>query len=125
MPTVERRDNTATPRNVLYVQTFTDSNNNFYNLTDLATQSTGVTHVILASLHLDSPTELHLNDNDITSSYWDPVWTMVSALQASGIKVMLMMGGAATGSWANLDSDVSNSVVSVGFVFAGSRELAC
>lgn len=107
LPTIEKRDNTATPRNVLYVQTFTDSNNNFYNLTDLATQSTGVTRVILASLHLDSPTELHLNDNDINSSYWDPLWPMVSSLQAAGIKVMLMMGGAAASSWANLASDVS------------------
>lgn len=107
LPTVEKRDNTDTPRNVLYVQTFTDSNNNFYNLTDLVSQSTGITHVILASLHLDSPTELNLNDNDITSDYWDPLWPMVSSLQSAGVKVMLMMGGAAAGSWANLASDVS------------------
>jgi hypothetical protein len=113
LPTVEKRDNTATPRNVLYVQTFTDSNNNFYNLTDLVTQSTGITHVILASLHLDSPTELNLNNNDITSSYWDPLWPMVSSLQSAGVKVMLMMGGAAAGSWANLASDVGNSMFSV------------
>lgn len=100
----ERESNTATPRNVMYVQTFIDPSGNWYNLTDLI--PSGITHVILASLHLDSPTQIHLNDNDITSSYWDPLWPMVASLQAAGVKVCLMMGGAALGSWANIATDV-------------------
>lgn len=93
-------------RNVAYIQTFTDPNGNWYNLTDLITQHAGLTHLILASLHLDSPTQIHLNDNDIESSYWDPLWPMVLSLQSAGVKVMLMMGGAAQGSYANLQNDV-------------------
>lgn len=107
LPYVLRRDNSSPLRNIAYVQTFTDSSGNWFNLTDLVTQNTGLTHLILASLHLDSPTEIHLNDNDIESSYWDPLWPMVSSLQSAGVKVMLMMGGAAHGSYANLQADVS------------------
>lgn len=106
-PLTRRLDNGSPLRNVQYVQTFTDPNGNWFNLTDLATQGTGITHLILASLHLDNPTEIHLNDNDIESAYWDPLWPMVSSLQAAGVKVMLMMGGAAQGSYANLQNDVS------------------
>lgn len=103
----DTRDNSTPLRNVAYVQTFTDSSGNFLDLTQLVTQNTGVTHVILSSLHLDSPIEIHLNDNDIGSSYWDPLWPMVQTLQSSGVKVMLMMGGAAHGSYVNLANNVS------------------
>lgn len=109
-PLTRRLDNGAPLRNVQYVQTFTDSNGNWFNLTDLVTQNTGLTHLILASLHLDNPTEIHLNDNDIESAYWDPLWPMVSSLQDAGVKVMLMMGGAAQGSYARLQNDVSVSL---------------
>lgn len=105
-PLTRRLDNGAPLRNVQYVQTFTDPSGNWFNLTDLVTQNTGLTHLILASLHLDNPTEIHLNDNDIEGAYWDPLWPMVSSLQDAGVKVMLMMGGAARGSYANLQNDV-------------------
>ena len=111
LPYVLRRDNSSPLRNIAYVQTFTDSSGNWFNLTDLVTQNTGLTHLILASLHLDSPTEIHLNDNDIDSAYWDPLWPMVSSLQSAGVKVMLMMGGAAHGSYANLQADVGLSLI--------------
>ncbi|KAF3396748.1 hypothetical protein DPV78_007905 [Talaromyces pinophilus] len=104
-PLTRRLDNGAPLRNVQYVQTFTDPSGNWFNLTDLVTQNTGLTHLILASLHLDNPTEIHLNDNDIEGPYWDTLWPMVSSLQAEGVKVMLMMGGAARGSYANLQND--------------------
>ncbi|GAM43745.1 glycosyl hydrolase family 18 protein [Talaromyces pinophilus] len=104
-PLTRRLDNGAPLRNVQYVQTFTDPSGNWFNLTDLVTQNTGLTHLILASLHLDNPTEIHLNDNDIEGPYWDTLWPMVSSLQAAGVKVMLMMGGAARGSYANLQND--------------------
>ncbi|EEA19613.1 hypothetical protein TMatcc_009751 [Talaromyces marneffei ATCC 18224] len=104
-PLTRRLDDGAALRNVQYVQTFTDRSGNWFNLTDLVTQNTGLTHLILASLHLDNPTQIHLNDNDIESAYWDPLWPMVSSLQAAGVKVMLMMGGAARGSYANLQND--------------------
>jgi hypothetical protein len=104
----KRQSNTTTPRNVIYVQTFIDSEGNWFNLTDLVTEQSNVTNVILASLHLDSPTQIHLNDNDINSSYWDPLWPMVASLQSAGVKVSLMMGGAAAGSWANIATDVGS-----------------
>lgn len=104
-PLTRRFDNAEPLRNVQYVQTFTDPSGKWFNLTDLVTQKSGITHLILASLHLDNPTQIHLNDNDIESAYWDPLWPMVSSLQEAGVKVMLMMGGAAQGSYANLQND--------------------
>ncbi|KAK4574943.1 hypothetical protein LTR86_000793 [Recurvomyces mirabilis] len=57
----------------------------------------------MAALHInDDPNGMTLNDVNPNSTYWDPVWSNVTALQAGGIKVLMMMGGAAAGSYPRL-----------------------
>ncbi|KAK5160967.1 hypothetical protein LTS14_000761 [Recurvomyces mirabilis] len=57
----------------------------------------------MAALHInDDPNGMTLNDVNPNSTYWDPVWSNVTTLQAGGIKVLMMMGGAAAGSYPRL-----------------------
>ena len=104
------RQAASTPRLVTYVQTFHDKNNQPLSLLPLLNEKTGVTHVILASLHLnDGPGNIALNDNPPNSSIFDQVWSDVKTLQQNGIKVMALLGGAAQGSYQRLsgsDDDV-------------------
>jgi hypothetical protein len=91
------------PRLSMYVQTFHDTSGNPLSLLPLLKQKTRVTHVILASLHLnDPPGNIHLNDNPPNASMFDHVWSDVKVLQQNGIKVMAMLGGAAQGSYQRL-----------------------
>jgi hypothetical protein len=61
--------------------------------------------MILAALHIESqPGLIHLNDNDIDSPYWDVIWAEAALIQAAGTKVMMMIGGAAQGSYQRLCS---------------------
>jgi hypothetical protein len=100
--------NAQVARNVIYVQTFTNPDGSQLSLLPLLDQQTQVTHVILAALHVDStPGEIHLNDNDPSSSFYDFLWPEVQQLQQAGIKVMMMLGGAARGSYQNLATNVS------------------
>ena len=104
LPTVlERRTAADAPRLVNYVQTFHDVNNQPFSLLPLLNQKTGITHVNLAALHINSdPSGITLNDNNPNSSYWNSVWSDVKQLQSGGIKVLFMIGGAAAGSYPRL-----------------------
>lgn len=98
----------STPRNVIYVQTFQYKNGTQLSLLPLLQQDTKVTHVILAALHINqNPGDITLNDHPPSDSYYDFLWPEVKQLQQSGVKVMMMMGGAAVGSYQRLASDVS------------------
>jgi len=99
--------NDATPRNVIYVQTFTNPDGSQLSLLPLIQDNTQVTHVILAALHLNggSPNDPHLNDNNPNSNYYDFLWPEVAQLQSAGVQVMMMMGGAAQGSYQLLAED--------------------
>ncbi|EMC93193.1 glycoside hydrolase family 18 protein [Baudoinia panamericana UAMH 10762] len=98
-----RRDAYSVPRMVNYVQTFHDVNGNPLDLTQLLTQNTQITHVNLAALHVTGTVgELNLNDNGINDTYWDTMWSNVTTLQNGGIKVLMMIGGAAQGSYKTL-----------------------
>ena len=104
------RQAASTPRLITYVQTFNDQDNQPLSLLPLLNENTGITHVILASLHLnDPPGNIALNDNPPNSSVFDQVWSDVKTLQQNGIKVMALLGGAAQGSYQRLsgsDDDV-------------------
>jgi hypothetical protein len=97
-------------RLVVYVQTF-KQNNKPVSLLPLLDEKTGVTHVILASLHInDGPGNIVLNDAPLNSTYFGDLWDEVKTLQQNGIKVMGLLGGAAQGSYQRLsgsDDDVS------------------
>lgn len=90
------------PRLVQYVQTFhpENSENGHLSLLPLVNEGTGITHVILAALHINGPNgDITLNDDSPNSTVYDRTWSEVSTLQDRGVEVMVMMGGAATGSY--------------------------
>lgn len=91
-------------RLVMYVQTFTTPHGEPLSLLPLLHHRTKVTHVILASIHLhEKPGEIRLNDDPFDSSKWGRIWQEVRILQVRGIKVMGLLGGAAGGTYKNLN----------------------
>ncbi|KAI9744627.1 MAG: Cyclin-dependent kinase catalytic subunit [Claussenomyces sp. TS43310] len=100
-------DASSTPRLIMYVQTFHDENDsNDLSLLPLLDDNTGVTHVILAMLHLNtSPGDIHLNNDPPNSTSFDSAWSDVKTLQSNGIKVMGCLGGAGDGSYGHLADD--------------------
>ncbi|ORY75766.1 glycoside hydrolase superfamily [Protomyces lactucae-debilis] len=72
----------------------------------LVTHQAGVTHLIIGAVHLNETSAggLSLNDDPPESTRYTQLWSEVPALQASGIKVMAMLGGAAQGSFQRLDA---------------------
>ena len=99
------RNVATTPRLAVYVQTYHDEYNKDANLSILPLLSVDIrpTLVILAALHvMDTPGEINLNDNPPDAPMYDELWFQVKILQAAGIKVSCMMGGAASGTWGVL-----------------------
>lgn len=94
---------TAGPRLIVYHQTFHDHDGNYHSLLPLLTNNTGVTHVIVAAIHLnDGPGNITLNDHRPDDKRYDQLWGEVNWLQGSGVKVLGMLGGAAKGSFEKL-----------------------
>ncbi|HEY4023208.1 MAG TPA: glycosyl hydrolase family 18 protein [Pseudonocardiaceae bacterium] len=60
------------------------------------------TDVEVAAIHLDDDGSLHINDNPPTDSMFNQMWTDLSSLQNSGVRVEAMLGGAGGDSFANL-----------------------
>ena len=70
----------------------------------LVRNNTGVTHILLAAFHLNTdPQRITLNDDPPDSPIYDRLWEEVPVVKRSGIKVMGMLGGAAPGTFRNLD----------------------
>ncbi|KAI1768766.1 glycoside hydrolase family 18 protein [Hypoxylon sp. FL1150] len=63
-----------------------------------------VTHVLVAAIHVMDGS-IHLNDYAPDDPIFDQVWTDTAQLQAAGVTVMGMVGGAAQGSFVRLDGD--------------------
>ncbi|KAF1809758.1 glycoside hydrolase [Eremomyces bilateralis CBS 781.70] len=97
------------PRLILYYQTHHDSLGNVISVLPLITKSTGVTHVIVAAIHINNgPGNITLNDDPPDAAKFNTLWQEVAWLQGSGIKVMGMLGGAAHGSFLRLSGDDSS-----------------
>lgn len=63
-----------------------------------------MTHVILAAIHLnEDPSHITLNDHPPHHPRFETLWAELRILQASGVKVLGMLGGAAKGSYTRLD----------------------
>jgi cyclin-dependent kinase len=87
----------------VYTQTFHDSAGNYHSLLPLLTNNTGITHVIVAAIHLnDGPGNITLNDHPADDKRFVTLWGEVKWLQGSGVKVLGMLGGAAKGSYERL-----------------------
>lgn len=63
-----------------------------------------VTDVIVGALHLNSPTDVRLNDDPVGDRKFSQMWSDLAAVQSSGVRVELMVGGAAPGSFERLDT---------------------
>ncbi|GAB0138943.1 hypothetical protein EsDP_00007162 [Epichloe bromicola] len=93
------------PRLITYYQTHHDPSGNPISILPLVTQpSISITHVILAAIHINSrPQDLTLNDHPPNHPRFQTLWAELRVLQASGVKVLGLLGGAAKGSYARLD----------------------
>lgn len=95
------------PRVVVYHQTHYH-NGNFISILPLLTEHTGISHVIIAALHLNTlPGHITLNDDPVDAPKHLRVWDESRQLQAKGVKVLGMLGGAAPGTFDKLDRDLA------------------
>ncbi|KAI0460316.1 glycoside hydrolase superfamily [Xylaria acuta] len=95
-------------RVVLYYQTGLGTDTNHVSLLPLiqAEPAISATHVLIAAMHIiDDDGGLHLNDQPPNDPVFDTMWSEAAQLQAAGVKVMCMIGGAAAGSFERLDGD--------------------
>ncbi|OAQ65061.1 alkaline phosphatase [Pochonia chlamydosporia 170] len=98
---------TPLPRIITYYQTHHTPSGDFISVLPLLTRpSISLTHLILAACHInDLPTDITLNDHPPDHPRFQTLWAELRVLQASGIKVLLMLGGAAQGTYARLESE--------------------
>ncbi|KIK52933.1 glycoside hydrolase family 18 protein [Collybiopsis luxurians FD-317 M1] len=88
-------------RVVVYYQTQYQSNK-YISPTPLTSLAS---HLIIAAFHLNDDKTIHLNDVPPSDPSLVQMWKDVASMQASGVKAMGMLGGAAQGSYANLAKD--------------------
>ncbi|KAM3504356.1 hypothetical protein MY11210_008388 [Beauveria gryllotalpidicola] len=93
------------PRLITYYQTLHDGDGKSISILPLITQpDIAVTHVILAALHInEDPDALTLNDHAPDDPRHHTAWAELRVLQAAGIRVLALLGGAAQGTYARLD----------------------
>ena len=96
------------PRVIVYYQTHhKPGTNQPVGLLPLLHNNTGITHVIIAAIHINEPAgNVTLNDDPPEAEKNNALWSDVAWMQAAGVKVMAMLGGAAQGSYAKLQKDV-------------------
>lgn len=95
-----------TPRRIICYHQTHHRSGKFISALPLLTEKTGVTHVIIAAVHIHSPPKLgciYLNDDPFDAPRNDPLWAEVRTFQSNGVKVLGMLGGAAQGSFMKLD----------------------
>lgn len=93
-------------RVILYHQTLIPGDGPYVSMLPLLEYNTGVTHVILAAIHLnDDPNHITLNDDPPDHSKFDPLWAELPTMKQGGVKIMGMLGGAAPGSFTRLDGN--------------------
>ncbi|KAK2732356.1 hypothetical protein FQN57_002929 [Myotisia sp. PD_48] len=92
-------------RVVCYYQTyFPDNGTKLVSMLPLCTNNSGVTHIILAAIHLNERHgDITLNDDSPYHPRYTPLWAEVSTMQTMGVKFLGMLGGAAKGSYQRLD----------------------
>ncbi|KAG9240947.1 glycoside hydrolase family 18 protein [Calycina marina] len=96
-----------TPRIVIYYQTLHNQDGSSCSILPIITQpNIDVTHVNVAAIHLnDPPGNITLNDHEPSDPRYFTLWAELRILQAAGVRVLGMLGGAAKGSFIRLDLD--------------------
>ncbi|KAF7362255.1 Endo-beta-N-acetylglucosaminidase [Mycena venus] len=64
-----------------------------------------ITHLFLAAFHINSDKSVHLNDNAPEDPMFTQMWQDLGQMQAQGVKVIGMLGGAAPGTYSLLSAD--------------------
>ncbi|KAK4191672.1 chitinase 2 [Podospora australis] len=111
MPPIPSRDDSPPlPRLITYYQTHhtpESEGGKHISVLPLVTQpGIHLTHLILAAIHLnENPEALTLNDHHPSHERFTTLWAELRVLQACGVKVLGMLGGAAKGSFTRLDQD--------------------
>ena len=97
----------ALPRLITYYQTHhTPSGTPISVLPLLQNPGISLTHLILAAIHInEDPAAITLNDHHPSHPRFTTLWAELRVLQASGVKVLGMLGGAAPGTYTRLDTD--------------------
>ncbi|TAQ87197.1 hypothetical protein B7494_g4471 [Chlorociboria aeruginascens] len=98
---------TPPPRIIIYYQTLHSPDGTPCSILPIIKEpNIAVTHVNVAAIHLnDPPGNITLNDHVPSHSRYLTLWAELKVLQACGIKVLGMLGGAAKGSFTRLDQD--------------------
>lgn len=93
-------------RTVVYYQTqySNGATGTYVSPKPLIDRNTGVTDVLVAAIHLNEDKVVHLNDHPPSHSRYTQMWRDLAAVQARGVNVIGMVGGAAPGSSARLDT---------------------
>ncbi|WP_309113290.1 discoidin domain-containing protein [Saccharothrix sp.] len=91
-------------RTVVYYQT------QYYNGTyvspkPLLDNNTGITDVLVAALHLNGDGTVHLNDHPPGDPRYTQMWADLAVMQARGVNISMMVGGAAPGTFTRLDNE--------------------
>ncbi|EWC44657.1 hypothetical protein DRE_06553 [Drechslerella stenobrocha 248] len=99
----EIRQGSSKGRSQIWVQTMANAAGGELNFLDFLNQKTRVTHIYLAAYHInDPPGNIHLNDVPSDDPRYDYIWPQIKILQQNGIKVLILLGGAAQGSFQRL-----------------------
>ena len=88
-------------RTVVYYQTqySNGATGTYVSPKPLLDRNTGVTDVLVAAIHLNDNKIVHLNDHPPSHSRYTQMWQDLAAMQARGVNVIGMVGGAAPGSF--------------------------
>jgi chitinase len=104
MPPLPGAGGSSQRRIVCYHQTIVPRDRGYVSMLPLVQNNTGVTHIILAAIHINAqPGNITLNDDPPDNPAYAPLWEEVPLIQRAGVKVMGMLGGAAIGSYQRLD----------------------
>ena len=93
-------------RVVMYYQTQYQGST-YFSPAKLLDNNTRTTDVVVAAFHLNSDGSVHLNDDPPNAAKFTPMWADLARLQAAGVRVTAMVGGAAQGSFQRLDTQFS------------------
>jgi chitinase len=87
---------------VVYYQTQYQGST-YFSPAALTGNNTRVTDVIVAAFHLNGDRSVHLNDDPPSAAKFTTMWADLARMQGQGVRVTAMVGGAARGSFTNLD----------------------
>jgi hypothetical protein len=91
-------------RVIVYYQTQYQGST-YFSPAKLLDNNTRTTDVVVAAFHLNGDGSVHLNDDPPSAAKFSPMWADLARMQASGVRVEAMVGGAAQGSFTNLDTN--------------------